>query len=280
MTPVRWSAVLTLTWMTPKVLALVAFADAADTVAAGTAANAVYAGAVAGLTQNDTIKFTYAGGAELTATIGAIVGATATAAEVQTAINTALTGAAFANGDVVASFTGADLTLTAHDTRALVGGAYADVDGAIADRSVADAVDTAAGAATPMLTLTNLANNGTVELTAAGAGVVVNITDAATGTADVLNLVTSNQAGAQVDLGTVVANGVETFNVTTTDTFVDANKDGLDDANSSVKLGLSSDRSPRLLSPALAMSNWYLPPVHWLKWTLRHSRASSNSRHR
>ncbi len=90
------------------------------------------------------------------------------------------------------------------------------------------------------LTLNNLANNGTVELTAAGTGVVVNITDAATGTADVLNLVTTDLAS--VTVGTVVANGVETINVTTTDTFVDANKDGKDDANSAATLGLVSDK--------------------------------------
>jgi S-layer protein len=84
-----------------------------------------------------------------------------------------------------------------------------------------------------------MANAGTVELTAAGLGAVVTMTDA-TGTADSFNIVTTDLA--TVNVGTVVVNGVETINVTTTDTFVDANKDGLDDANSVATLAVKSDK--------------------------------------
>lgn len=160
-------------------------------------------------------------------------------------------------GTTAASFTaiGAALTLTnASGTNAALTVAYTDnaaartptVNAAVAAPTTVDVTTndgmTAAEAAVPMLTLNNMANNGTVELNAASAGVVVKVTDAATNTADVLNVVTSNQEGAQVNLGYVAANGVETIKVTTTDTFVDTNADGVDDANSSVKLGLSSDK--------------------------------------
>lgn len=103
---------------------------------AGTAASTVYTGAVSKLTAGDTIVFTYKGEA-LTATIGTISGSTATAAEVQTTIDAALTdtsggSAAGAAGDVVASFenSDADLKLTAKDVGdTLVGGDFTDVDG-------------------------------------------------------------------------------------------------------------------------------------------------------
>jgi S-layer protein len=89
------------------------------------------------------------------------------------------------------------------------------------------------------LTLTNMTNAGTVELTAAGVDTVVTMTDA-TGTADSLNILTTDLA--TVNVGTVTANGVETINVTTTDTFVDANADGVDDANSVATLAVKSDK--------------------------------------
>ena len=66
------------------------------------------------------------------------------------------------------------------------------------------------------MTLDKLANNGTLELTAAGGGVVVKITDATTGTADVLNIVTNAVTGA--DLGLVTAAKVETINIEAKDT--------------------------------------------------------------
>lgn len=56
------------------------------------------------------------------------------------------------------------------------------------------------------LTLDNMLDGGTLELAGAGTGAVVNMKDA-TGTADVLNIVTAELA--TVNVGTVVANGVK-----------------------------------------------------------------------
>lgn len=66
------------------------------------------------------------------------------------------------------------------------------------------------------LTLTHMANNGTLELTDAGAGVTVTMDDA-TGTSDSFNIVTKVDA-ADLDFGTVDVAGVETLNITATDT--------------------------------------------------------------
>ena len=66
------------------------------------------------------------------------------------------------------------------------------------------------------LTLTDMANNGTLELTDAGAGVTVTMDDA-TGTSDSFNIVTKVDA-ADLDFGTVDVAGVETLNITATDT--------------------------------------------------------------
>ena len=114
------------------------------TAVAATADFTVYADVVSVLTAGDTIAFTYQGTA-LTATIGTISDQTATAAEVQSAIDTALTdtsggSAAGAAGDVVATFDGTHLKLTvktAGDT--LTGGDFTDADGVIAsDSNISD----------------------------------------------------------------------------------------------------------------------------------------------
>ena len=126
---------------------------------AGTAASTVYTGAVSKLTAGDTIVFTYKGEA-LTATIGTISGSTATAAEVQTTIDAALTdtsggSAAGAAGDVVASFenSDADLKLTAKDVGdTLVGGDFTDVDGAAATTAGSDDAGNAGTAASTVYT--------------------------------------------------------------------------------------------------------------------------------
>ena len=65
------------------------------------------------------------------------------------------------------------------------------------------------------LTLSNLANNGTVVLTANGL-ITVDVADAATGTADVLNAVVS--AASSLAAGTLTAAKVETINVASTTT--------------------------------------------------------------
>lgn len=76
---------------------------------------------------------------------------------------------------------------------------------------------TAATSAAGAVTLTKMANAGTLELAGAGAGTVtVTMTDA-TGTADSLNIVTKVNA-SDLTLDTVAAAGVETLNITATDT--------------------------------------------------------------
>jgi hypothetical protein len=88
------------------------------------------------------------------------------------------------------------------------------------------------------LFITEMANNGTVELTAAGLGTTVTMADA-TGATDSLNIVTAELA--TVNVGTVSVAGVETVNVTTTDLFTDTNDDGADDVLSAVTLNVAGD---------------------------------------
>lgn len=71
----------------------------------------------------------------------------------------------------------------------------------------------AAGASAAALTIDKMASGGTLELTGTGAGAIVKVTDAATGTADVLNVVTKVAS----NVGTVTAVDVETFNLNITD---------------------------------------------------------------
>ena len=73
-----------------------------------------------------------------------------------------------------------------------------------------------AAAVTGDLTLTKMANAGTLELTAAAATTTVTMTDA-TGTADSFNIVTKVNA-SDLSFGTVAVAGVETLNITATDT--------------------------------------------------------------
>ncbi len=89
------------------------------------------------------------------------------------------------------------------------------------------------------LFLTNMANNGTLELTAAGMGATVTMKDAS-GNSDTFNIVIGDQAPS-TNVGTVVVNSVETINVTTTDIFTDTDKNGKDDSNSSSILVVSAD---------------------------------------
>lgn len=66
------------------------------------------------------------------------------------------------------------------------------------------------------LTLSNMANNGTLELTAAGLGAKVNMTDASGGT-DTFNIITKVST-SDLNHGTVTVADVETINITATDT--------------------------------------------------------------
>ncbi|MYM85055.1 DUF4214 domain-containing protein [Duganella sp. FT50W] len=81
---------------------------------------------------------------------------------------------------------------------------------------VVTTVGAAAGNGSPALTIDKLANNGTVELVAGGAGVVVKLADA-TGSSDSFNLVTKVGTG-NLNFGTVDVAGVETIKFTATDT--------------------------------------------------------------
>ena len=97
------------------------------------------------------------------------------------------------------------------------------------------------GGATDTLTLDKLASNGTVVLTAQG-DIVVNVTDAAIGTADVLN-VEATTAVAALDAGTLTAANVETINLTATDSQLDNDNDGKDDAVEAIDLILTGDKA-------------------------------------
>lgn len=68
--------------------------------------------------------------------------------------------------------------------------------------------------ATGLETFTKMANNGTLELSAAGSGVTVTMADA-TGLADSFNVVVKATSG--VNVGTQAVAGVETINITSTD---------------------------------------------------------------
>lgn len=85
----------------------------------------------------------------------------------------------------------------------------------------------AMGVGAAALTIDKMVSGGTLELTAAGAGAIVKITDAVTGTADVLNVVTK----AAGSLGTVTAADVETINLNITDADTGITTLGWNDAN-------------------------------------------------
>jgi len=99
----------------------------------------------------------------------------------------------------------------------------------------------AAGADVPGngLILTNLASNGTLELTAQGY-TTVNVKDAATGTADVLNVVLTNSTVGSLNGGTVVAADVETININTKDSGTLANTAATQDSATLVATSATS----------------------------------------
>lgn len=204
---------------------------------ANNVASTTWVGAVSDLTQNDTIQFTYNGTQQI-ATIGSIAGTTATAAEVQTAINTSLEANGANAGDVSVSFTNsnADLTLSAAGDRVndtLTGETYSDADG---DNDIAEGTDTAADI--DVLTLDNLAADATVELTANGT--VEAVLEDATGASDSLNVVVSATT-ADVDAGTLTVADVETVNITSSDNQLDNTGNGTNDAVETNTLDLNAD---------------------------------------
>ncbi|OYZ33714.1 MAG: hypothetical protein B7Y30_09750, partial [Campylobacterales bacterium 16-40-21] len=117
------------------------------------------------------------------------------------------------------TFTSAGAVLTLTDT----GGQdnvtdFTTVTNNAAGTSPTDAtIATTQGAAVAgALTLSNMANNGTLELTAAGTGVNVTMTDATSLTADSFNIIT--KVAGDLNFGTVAVAGVETVKITATDT--------------------------------------------------------------
>jgi len=199
------------------------------------------AGSTAAVTTNDTISFV-SNGVTYTATIGTTAGASATVAEIQTAVDTAV-GVA---GQVIVSDAAGVLTLTALGNDTLVSNGvtagthgFVDADGAADNAGTASAIT----AGTASETISNMANNGTLELQRSGLGATVQMTDS-TGSADSLNIILDDSLDANgFNAGTVttsasaaaiVANnlsGVETVNLTVDDTVQDANNDGRDDTN-------------------------------------------------
>jgi len=104
---------------------------------------------------------------------------------------------------------------TWYSSNGVISGQYITLDASAAGDQT-DIVITSTAAGPGSLTLTSMANNGTLELTAAGAGATVTMSDA-TGTADSFNIVTKVDA-SNLDFGTVDVAGVETLNITATDT--------------------------------------------------------------
>ncbi|MDD3342361.1 MAG: hypothetical protein PHR87_02165, partial [Sulfurospirillaceae bacterium] len=100
------------------------------------------------------------------------------------------------------------------------------------------------------LTITNLANNGTLEIANGGAtntSHIVAIKDAATGTADNLNIVLNNTAAATNNMaaGNVTAANVETVKVTTTDATPTIVATGAADINTN-SMTLTADKATAL----------------------------------
>ncbi len=127
----------------------------------------------------------------------------------------ALIGADLPAGWVLKSVGGAVLTFEANAagaTTAPANGSYTDTGAVDTPTFVVGStiLGTGTGTAAPALTIDKMASGGTLELTAAGAGAIVNVKDALTGTADVLNVVANAATG---NLGTVKAAEVETINV-------------------------------------------------------------------
>jgi len=130
-------------------------------------------------------------------------------------IATAFYGKTFANWDVT-SVGGTVVTLTRKtggDFADIGSGAFTITDVGGGDVPAVTVKTTTQGAAAPdtaaALTIDKMASGGTLELTATGAGAIVKVTDAAKGTADVLNVVTK----ANGDVGTVTVADIETINL-------------------------------------------------------------------
>jgi hypothetical protein len=189
----------------------------------GAAADNVVTGVAGSAAQREIFTATMAGvsgGADQLAFDGATIifadGDTAAQMATKVAAGTYTNFTATAAGAVVTftSKTDADFTDTDYDAVDFV--MTNDTTAGVPTATVAVATQGAAliPGGQGILALTNFASGGTLELTAAGAQ-TVGIKDAATGTADVLNLVLKSDAALNFD--NVTAASVETINITTTD---------------------------------------------------------------
>jgi S-layer protein len=158
-------------------------------------------------TETSTITFNALSAGQSYTVAGRTVTATAsvTAAAVATAFSTGTASTGLTVSGSLAGWTAgtvstADVTFTS----------------TTANTNVTDIVTSAAGSTAGALTLTKMADMGTLELTGAGAGATVTMKDA-TGTADTFNVVTK-MSTSSLSFGTVDVAGVETVNLTATDT--------------------------------------------------------------
>lgn len=170
----------------------------------------------------DTIVFdgttlTLAGGETAAQIATAFYGKTFTNWDVTSVGGTVVTLTKKVGGDLTPDVSTTDFTIT--DVGA---------DGTTAAVVVKTTTQGAAAPATAAaLTIDKMASGGTLELTATGAGAIVKVTDAAKGTADVLNVVTN----ANGNVGTVTAADVETINLNIKDALSTITTQGWNDAN-------------------------------------------------
>lgn len=165
-----------------------------------------------------TVGGTIEAGDVFTVTINGVAysfkAADAVAANVATGLRNAVN--AGAPEGITVGGAGADIILTSATAGFAFTAAAAVTDANVVTGFLPTLVSSASTTANAFgLTLNNMANNGTVVLTEANGSVAVNITGAATGTADVLNVLTTSNG--VTNYGGLTANGVETINITVDD---------------------------------------------------------------
>lgn len=170
-----------------------------------------------------TTTFTTTVTSSTAATAGTTVSApttNVTGTSAQTYTVTELAGVVTITGSTNASFTTATASTTPGTTIDITAGALATTSSE--------------------LTLTNMANDGTLEITGAGAGTIVTMADA-TGSADTFNVFINSDTS--VAAGTVTVNGVETIDLTSTDIFIDSTvpANGLDNNVAAHTVGITGD---------------------------------------
>lgn len=196
----------------------ITFADSVETTAGDTnAGNITIEGIAVAIAAGDSID-----------TIGAAIAAANYAA---TTIDTVTYNAA-TDTVTVTYDAGVDEGNTTTVDTASVGVTF----GAVTTTTTGAAAGGAAG-----LTLDNMANDGTLELTTAGAGVIVTMDDA-TGDADTFNIIVSDSLTITgINVGSVTVDDVETVDVTVADTVQDADENGIDDTNAAHTLTVDGD---------------------------------------